>query len=186
MTCIVGIVDKKGNVIIGGDSAGVAGLEITRRKDEKVFIKGNMIFGYTSSFRMGQLLRYSLTIPHHDPTKSDYEYMCTDFIEAVRQLFKDKGYSNIKENEESGGFFLVGYNGNLYDVECDFQVGMNYDNYDAVGCGDNFAKGVLFIRNKESETHQTVELALMAAAHHSAGVCEPFVILELKNKKEKK
>ena len=38
MTCIVGYLDKKTKkVTIGGDSAGVAGLDITIRKDEKVF-----------------------------------------------------------------------------------------------------------------------------------------------------
>ena len=36
MTCIVGYLDKKTKkVTIGGDSAGVAGLDITIRKDEK-------------------------------------------------------------------------------------------------------------------------------------------------------
>ena len=52
MTCIVGLVEN-GKVYIGGDSAGVAGLDVRMRSDEKVFTKGNMIFGYTSSFRMG-------------------------------------------------------------------------------------------------------------------------------------
>jgi hypothetical protein len=36
MTCIVGLVDK-GDVYIGGDSAGVAGLSLSIRADEKVF-----------------------------------------------------------------------------------------------------------------------------------------------------
>jgi len=62
MTCIVGLVEN-GKVYIGGDSAGVAGLDITTRKDEKVFQKENMIFGFTSSFRMGQILRYSFKNP---------------------------------------------------------------------------------------------------------------------------
>ena len=64
MTCIVGYLDKKTKkVTIGGDSAGVAGLDITIRKDEKVFKVDNFIIGCTSSFRMIQLLRFSFKPP---------------------------------------------------------------------------------------------------------------------------
>lgn len=55
MTCIVGLVENN-KVYIGGDSAGVAGLSLMKRADEKVFKKDEFIFGFTSSFRMGQLI----------------------------------------------------------------------------------------------------------------------------------
>ena len=48
---------------IGGDRAGVAGLSLTVRADEKVFQNGEFLMGFTTSFRMGQLLRYSLKPP---------------------------------------------------------------------------------------------------------------------------
>lgn len=55
MTCVVGLVDK-GTVYIGVDSAAVQGW--TRRKSRvaKVFHRGPFLIGYTTSFRMGQLL----------------------------------------------------------------------------------------------------------------------------------
>ncbi len=62
MTCIVGVV-KDGVVYIGGDSAGVSGLRLIKRKDSKVFKRKGFIIGYTSSFRMGQLLRFKLDPP---------------------------------------------------------------------------------------------------------------------------
>lgn len=61
MTCIIGLIKNK-KVYIGGDSAGVDGLNITIRKDSKVFKINKFIIGYTSSFRMGQLLRFKLKI----------------------------------------------------------------------------------------------------------------------------
>lgn len=170
---------KTGKITMGGDSAGVAGYDIQRRKDVKVFKKGDMVFGYTSSFRMGQLIRFELAIPKHYPHKEDYEYMCTNFIEAVRELFKSKGYMEIHNNVEEGGHFLVGYKGHLYKVEGDLQVGETYDLYDSVGCGEDFAKGVLFTRKTEKDKKAVVLAALEAAAYHSAGVCEPFNIIEL-------
>jgi hypothetical protein len=55
MTCIVGIVEN-GKVYMGGDAAGVNGYSVRVRKDPKLFKVGEFLFGYTSSFRMGQLL----------------------------------------------------------------------------------------------------------------------------------
>ena len=58
MTCIVGILEENGDIYMGGDSAGASGNTLKIRADEKVFINENYIMGFTSSFRMGQLLRY--------------------------------------------------------------------------------------------------------------------------------
>ena len=60
MTCIVGMVDGQGTVYIGADSLAAGGYQKTIRKDAKVFTNGIAVMGYTSSFRMGQLLRYKL------------------------------------------------------------------------------------------------------------------------------
>ncbi len=80
MTCIVGIETDKG-VVIGGDSAGVSGLGLTVRADEKVFARGPFVMGFTSSFRMGQLLRYGALDPdlrkaYDDPDR----FMCTTAV----------------------------------------------------------------------------------------------------------
>jgi hypothetical protein len=82
---------KKGKVVIGAESAGVSGLDITIRKDPKVFITGEFIIGCTSSFRMIELLQFSLKVKERGD-KDIYEYMCTDFINGVRKCFKKGGY----------------------------------------------------------------------------------------------
>jgi hypothetical protein len=135
-TAIAGIA-KEGTVWIGGDSAGidVTNLALTVRADEKVFINQNFIFGFTSSFRMGQLLRYSFSPPGQVQGQDLNEYMVTTFIDAVRDCLKEGGFQE-KENEvESGGTFLVGHQGHLFTVDSDYQVGESLDGYDAVGCG---------------------------------------------------
>lgn len=180
MTCIVGWVDKKGNICIGGDSAGVAGLDLTIRADEKVFRNGEMLFGFTSSFRMGQLLRFSLTIPPRIEGRDDYDYMCTDFIDAVRKCLKDGGYAKIDNSVEKGGHFIVGYRRHLYQVESDFQVGKPMDPFCAVGCGESFANGVSWaLQGSDLSIREKVTKSLEAAHHFSAGVRPPYVILDL-------
>jgi len=185
MTCIVGYV-QDGAVYIGGDSAGVGGrYDLRVRADEKVFVNDEMIFGFTTSFRMGQILRYSFKAPDHPKRLSDYEYLCTKFIDELIECFKKKGFAEVDKNEVKGGSFLLGYKGNLYSVEGDFQVGKVVKNYDACGCGQDYAIGALFALEQQPQTpEEKVRMALEAAEQFSGGVRKPFHILKLGKYKE--
>ncbi|MDX1216296.1 hypothetical protein GOL99_12200 [Sinorhizobium medicae] len=181
MTCIVGIVHE-GEIFMGGDSAGVGGMSITNRVDEKVFRNGPYLIGYTSSFRMGQLLRYHLKVAKRDPDVSAMEHMVTAFIPAVRQCFFEGGYTWKSEDME----FLVGYEGHLFHIENDFQVGEARTGYDACGCGADIALGALhamrwsnFSLGKVHPQNQ-IEMALAAAAEFSAGVRGPWTVMTSK------
>lgn len=181
MTCIVGLIDN-GKVWMGGDSAGVAGLDVTIRKDPKVFKNGDFLIGYTSSFRMGQLLRFKLNPPKYyaeQHNNDEYQYMCTDFIDAVRTCLKNGGYTKISSNEEYGGTFLVGFNGRLFEIDSDFQVGESLSDYNSVGCGEDYAKGSIYALldlGNLLPPRTVVCEALKVAEHFSGGVRGPFVI----------
>lgn len=179
MTCIVGMIDKNTDkVIIGGDSASVGDSNIYLRKDAKVFKNGEFVIGCTSSFRMIQLLRFSF----HPPEIGDkdiYEYMCTYFINTVRECFKNGGYlQKYTDGDEKGGTFLVAYKNRLFKVENDFQVGETICGFDSCGCGQDFALGVLFsLQKEELTTAQKLTKALEAAEYLSTGVASPFVLI---------
>jgi ATP-dependent protease HslVU (ClpYQ) peptidase subunit len=175
MTCIVGV-QHDGDVYIGGDSAGVAGYSITVRSDQKVFRNGPFVMGFTSSFRMGQLLRYSFT-PPAVPDKNLDRYMSVDFVDGVRECLKDGGFLTNHGGQEVGGTFLVGIRDQLYLIDSDFQVGKPTDGYDAVGCGEEFAKGSLY-STIGNDPKLRVREALKAASHHSAGVTGPYTVLK--------
>jgi hypothetical protein len=109
VTCIVGIECHDG-VVIGGDSAGVSGWSLTSRADEKVFVRGAFAMGFTSSYRMGQLLRYSGTLSEPDTWDVD-RFMVTSFVPEVRTIMRDGGFSRSTNGHEEGGDFLVGVAG---------------------------------------------------------------------------
>lgn len=176
MTCIVGLIDK-GKVYIGGDSAAVWGTSfaIVARNDRKVFRNGDFVMGFTSSFRMGQLLAFNFNPPKPRQGVDIFAYMVTDFIDAARQRMKDGGFTRVKDNwSEEGGTFLVGYAGRLFQIGSDFQVGESTHGFDAVGCGDHLALGSLFSTPKMDDPTARVIEALQAAQTFSAGVREPF------------
>lgn len=177
VTCIVGIV-AAGEVIIGGDSAGVAGMNITLRKDPKVFQNGPALIGYTSSYRMGQILRYDLTIPMKDHDTDTHEWMCRTVIPSIREALKSGGCMKSEEGADICGVFLIGAYGRLFEVDSDFQVGESFDEFLAVGCGAEFALGALE-STRMMDPDQRVAHALTVAAKFSGGVAAPFFVERL-------
>jgi ATP-dependent protease HslVU (ClpYQ) peptidase subunit len=180
MTCIVGMIDNKTKkVIIGGDSSSTSDSNIFIRKDPKVFKNNDFIFGCTTSYRMIQLLRFSFIPPEKIEAKGIYEYMCTDFINAVRNCYKDGGFLQKFDNgDERGGHFLVGYKDRLFKIEEDFQVAENLNGIDACGCGADFALGAISSLSKyKLSTKQKIITSLEAAEFLSPMVCRPFIII---------
>jgi ATP-dependent protease HslVU (ClpYQ) peptidase subunit len=178
MTCIVGVVDKKKKkVIIGGDSAGVSGYNITERKDVKVFRNKDFIFGCTSSFRMIQLLRFSFKPPKVGK-KDIFEYMCVDFVDAIRETFKKGGYIQKQaDGQDKGGTFLVGYKNRLFTIHGDFQVGESSRGFDACGCGEEYALAAFKALDDSKLTQEEKILkSLEVATYFSSGVCGPYVM----------
>jgi ATP-dependent protease HslVU (ClpYQ) peptidase subunit len=174
MTCIVAIKDGSGGVLMGADSAGVGGWSIRTRVDRKIYRVGPFLFGFTSSFRMGQLLAYSFECPVQGTDESDFRFMATKFIDAVRLTFKNGGFARRESETEKGGVFLVGYRGRIFRVEDDYQVVEIAHDFDACGCGEEIALGSLYSTTGK-QFGQRATTALHAAAEFSNGVRGPFI-----------
>ena len=170
---------------MGADSAGVNvdTFDIRIRDDSKVFAIGQdntqMLLGFTSSFRMGQLLRFSLKVPTQPKGIDNYQYLCTYFIDSVRTCLSNGGYTRIECNQEVGGTFLLGFNGSIYTIDQDFQVGISNPNVDAVGSGSYYALGSLYTTQKIKDPQKRIKIALQAASTYNAGVRPPFRIMSL-------
>ena len=181
MTCVAAY-KTMGGVWMGADSAGVSGYGLCVRKDRKVFRNGPMLFGFTSSFRMGQILRHSFIIPDRGRASVD-RYMHTTFIDAVRDALASGGYRRKTNEEEHGGEFLVAYAGRIFHIQEDFQVAESRADFDACGCGAHVALGSMFC-SKSSKVRGTpreiVTTALRAAEQYSAWVRGPFYVLYAK------
>ena len=178
MTCIVGY-KTENNIYIGGDSAGVDGSNIIVREDEKIFKNGEFIFGFTSSFRMGQILRYNFIPPKRKENITDDEYLYGDFINEIINIFKKKGYAKIELNQTEGGTFLFGYKNKLYYVGSDFQIGKSTKEYNSVGCGENYALGCLYaLENEKISIELKIKKSLEAAEEFSTSVRRPFRLID--------
>jgi hypothetical protein len=196
MTCIVGIRDSIGNVWMGADS--FAGEEhYSLRADPKLFRKKlssphldipktEMLIGYTTSYRMGQILQYHVEAEYWpgmgEALFSWHAWLILSFIESVRKAFKDYGYSEIKDAREAGGCFMIGIGGRLFTIYSDFQMEERHAGYSAVGSGSAYALGSLHTSELDNAAGpvRRIELALEAAQAGCSYVREPFIIEELR------
>ena len=175
-TCIVAVKTKRDGIWLGGDSAGTGPsyCQFTMRKP-KIFRNGSCLIGYTSSFRMGQLLQYKLTVPIRKTSQDRDHYMVHDFTEAVRTCLKDGGYTTVKDEHHEGGVFIIVYDGEIYKIQSDYACLMHADPYVAVGCGEDFALGAM--STEKALSKGSVLLALRTACFLSAGVGSPFYLV---------
>jgi len=176
MTCIIGLVHE-GKVYMGGDSMAASGWDRSITALRKVFHVGEFLVGYTSSFRMGQILEYHLNVRSPEEGESELRYMVVAFAEAVRACLKSNGYSTVQNNEEKGGTFLVGYRGKLYCVANDFQVNPYAYNLGACGCGESYALGaMLALQETLVDPEARILRALKITETFSSGVVGPFYV----------
>ena len=195
MTCIVAITDGD-KVILGADSAGAAGFELRLRADPKVFTVGSYGIGFTTSFRMGQILRYETDLPEPpvDPNLEVLErFFVTEFVPAIRRSFADHGFakkarfnspgdSNVtEEGQDVGGLFLVGVAGQVFEIRQDYHLARPLVPYSAVGSGAPVALGALHALEKVSglSLEERASKALRAAEAYSTVVRGPFHFVEL-------
>lgn len=187
MTCIVGLICKiptmdgpRKRIWMGSDSMGSNGRCSLTIKNPKIFYIKDMLIGYTTSFRMGQLIECKLKLPKATKEEKDnpYKYMIGSFSDAVRKVLKDNGFSNINNNVETGGTFLVGYKGRLFEVQNDFSILELTTGYASVGCGQNYSLGSMYssFEANKIQPREVVHVALQAAAEHCSLVKGPFHI----------
>jgi hypothetical protein len=181
MTCIVGVMDGRGGVVIGGDScAADTGTHlVVLRSDPKVFRIGQLILGFTTSFRMGQILQYELEVPDHDEALTCHQYLVRCVVPAVRACLSKGGYL-YKENErESAGDCLMAYGGKLWALGADFQVAAPMRPYGSVGSAESVANGALHaLHQLPLSLTEQVKRALEAAVEHNAYTRPPFCVVE--------
>lgn len=145
MTCIVGL-EHGGKVYLASDSIATDLYVCGTRREPKVFKREEFVFGYTTSFRMGNLIQYKLKLPK-PPRKNGNlnKFLCTKFIDSLRSCFESNGFMGVSDSDsigkgrDEGGIFLVGLRGKLYIVDEQFCVGSSIDGFDAVGSGREHA-----------------------------------------------
>lgn len=183
MTCIVAF-RHKDHFYMGADSIGANSYhEKHTRKDPKIFQREGFLIGFTSSFRMGQILMSSsFQPPKQRKGQTDFDYMISSFVDSVRDVFRESGFlTKDSDGEDQGGQFLICYKESVYKVHSNFQVAEHVDGFYAAGCGESFALASLYsTRDQGLKPKKRIRLALETASHFSCGVAPPYVIKKMR------
>lgn len=173
---VIAAIAHKGCVHMGADSLTAFGYTASIGREGKVFRLGELLIGCTGDVRIGQLLRHSFEPPMIRDIDS---YFVADFVPAMRKHFKEHGYAEIvnsKEKANDGGSVLIGARGRIFRISAEFSVTESTDDFNACGCGEDFALAAMFVSTKKRPTDRLMD-GLRAAERFSIGVRGPFTIL---------
>lgn len=182
MTCVVGVVGESNRVWLAADSLGSsAGIKqefiTSKLLSRSVEVKENSVFkgyetlviGYTDSYRIGNVLAKQFKIPPITGNLDDY--LVCDFIPEIISTLDRAGCLQEVSHVKSGGNFLLGVLGRLFEVQRDFSVLEPALGYTAIGSGQEFALGALHaLENTEFGAKQVAQLAVEAAKAFSTTV----------------
>lgn len=169
MTCIVGA--EYGNtVFLGGDIQGTGGNHKIIHTQPKVFNRNGVIFGYTTSYRFGQILEQNLQDPVVPQNKAEiYKWLCSVLIPDIRSTLKAHDY-------EGGGNCLIGVQNQLWEMQNDFSVLRSVKGYTACGSGFEYAMGSMNTYMEELGIHNAEDcVRAIRRAIKTAGTFSPSV-----------
>lgn len=119
MTCIVAVECSDG-AIIGGDYCGSNGFTYSIVSQPKVFEHSNILFGFTSTFRFGQLIEHMLDndVLYPPQTGSEvYRWLIKDFVPKLRKVIDDQKY-----NISDGCNAILVVNNQVWELQQDLSV----------------------------------------------------------------
>ena len=174
MTCIVGI-EHVGGALLTADSMSSDYYSADISTVPKLIRVGDYVFGFTSSWRMGDLLRYNVSI-QSAPRRDLHRHIVTHVIPAVRESFKQGGFATQKEGAEVGGEFSIAVRDHVFRVSPDYMFGRSAHGYDSVGSGAKTALGALAV-TPGMDPKARAKAALLAAEKHTCHVRRPWRLM---------
>ena len=196
MTCIIAHTDGVSS-FIAGDKLGSNGFTKTVQTEPKVFekefiklhddgltrTKEVMALGYTTSFRMGQLLNYNLNLPEQDASQTLSQYLVLKVIPIIRQMFKEEWGARDASQDVGGGQFIILHNHTIYEVQEDFSVLQPKTRITAVGSGTYHAiaamQAYIEVENESKKPlHERIKSIFKIVSDNVTSVSEEFDVLK--------
>ena len=196
MTCIIAHTDGVSS-FIAGDKLGSNGFTKTVQTEPKVFekefiklhddgltrTKEVMALGYTTSFRMGQLLNYNLNLPEQDASQTFSQYLVIKVIPIILQMFKEEWGARDASQDVGGGQFIILHNHTIYEVQEDFSVLQPKTRITAVGSGTYHAiaamQAYIEVENESKKPlHERIKSIFKIVSDNVTSVSEEFDVLK--------
>jgi hypothetical protein len=178
VTCVVGIsTPGKGSLIAFDSLAGSNGTYSIRRDPKGAKLAPWLAFGYTTSYRFGQILAHYL--PVGGKPDDPFEWAVRTLVPDMRKALAEHGWLKTESGREEAGNVVFGIRDRVVTVQSDFQVAELAYGYVACGSGEYHALGALHALSGAPPRRHAIA-ALEAAEAGSAWVRRPWHVLEVK------
>lgn len=150
MTCIIGMATN--NVVhMVADSMMVSRDEQLPASEPKMWIDGELLIGATGDLREVQVVRNMCKFPPHILDISDLEYLVRYVVPEIERALKESGIYKTDDHDRIWHTtLLVGFNGGLYEIDCDLAVLGHVNGFFAIGSGYPYAMGAYAILSDET------------------------------------
>jgi ATP-dependent protease HslVU (ClpYQ) peptidase subunit len=183
MTCIIAYKDEKNDIYLAGDKMGSNSFTGQTVKEPKVFWKGDFRIGYTTSFRMGQILKHVWTPPQRKVDQNTDSYLYVDVVNSLKRCFIDNGFGNKDKNNY--GTFIMCYEDRMIEVQDELSLLESDRNVVSVGSGTYHATAsVLAFSQYEKDVKKIFKKTYEIVGDCIVSVSKEFDLLG--PKKEKK
>lgn len=174
MTTIIGVQYEDSCVIASDSRVAASGKVYTHPDMVKAVERGSYIIGGAGDYRALQVVLHGW-IPPVVTAKAKtnlYEFVINKVAPSLKTALTDAGIEFNKSAEDKFELeVILGVNGSLFEIDSDFAVAMNDNNFYGVGSGGDFALGAL-------HAGASVLDAMRIAAINNNGTSAPFHILE--------
>ena len=181
MTCIIALRDKEtGTVYLAGDKLGSNGSTKAIYKDPKIFQIGHFYFGYTTSFYMGQLLKYVWKQPCKTMHQDEDEYLFQDVVYSLKKVFTENKFGKDQNGHEPDfGQFIMVYKGRIFKVQDNMSL-LESEDFVSVGCGEHHAAGAVeaLVSHANMSTPDILKESIKIVSKFSCGVSEECDIIK--------
>ena len=177
MTTIVGVQYEDSCIIASDSRVAADGKVYTHPEMVKAVERGSYIIGGAGDYRALQVVLHGWQPPIVTAKAKTnlYEFVINKVAPSLKTTLSDAGIEFTKSPDNPDGKFelslLIGINGVLFEIDSDFAVAMNDNNFYGIGSGGDFALGAL-------HAGASVLDAMRIAAINNNGTSAPFYILE--------
>lgn len=185
MTCVIAVIDKETNkVFMGCDSGVQENWTMLQIKQPKMIKLNDMLIGISGTLRPLQLIQHQLVLADRTEKQSSMEYLVKVFVPAVKQLLVDNDCIMNNDNyKQSDSNLLIGYRGEIFIMDTNFQIVQTNDSYSAIGSGTDTALGALAVFSNmdwmEFSPSYTIKKTLEIAEKHCLGIQKPFKVMSI-------
>lgn len=177
MTTIIGVQYEDSCVIASDSRVAANGKVYTHPEMVKAVERGSYIIGGAGDYRALQVVLHGWTPPLVTAKAKTnlYEFVINKVAPSLKTTLSEAGIDLNKgsnsDDEKLELEVILGINGSLFEIDSDFAVAMNDNNFYGIGSGGDFALGAL-------HAGASVIDAMRIAAINNNGTSAPFHILE--------